>query len=245
MGACGPSTSIGGWPPWPPSTSTSWSGPGCWTPASSGTAGAAGPAPAGRPSCTCARPARSRSPCRLATTGSWPACWPGPWARTRRAQPGPSCSGRPATWGRGRRRWRPAGVAGQGPAPLGPDRARLRAARRPGVLRLPNCPFGRLAEAHRDLVCSANLAFLRAWPRPLPAPGGGRCSTPPRALLRRPRLGLGSGEPDRLVGVEDDPAMLDPRRLAGDAVHRPVVADQVEGHGADVLGLLGDVVDGH
>jgi predicted ArsR family transcriptional regulator len=28
------------------------------------------------------------------------------------------------------------------------------------VLRLPNCPFGRLAEAHRDLVCSANLAFL-------------------------------------------------------------------------------------
>src|SRR5215218_10883407 len=47
-----------------------------------------------------------------------------------------------------------------------------------GVLRLRNCPFGRLAEAHRDLVCSANLAFLRAWPRPLPAPGGGRCSTP-------------------------------------------------------------------
>jgi predicted ArsR family transcriptional regulator len=29
-----------------------------------------------------------------------------------------------------------------------------------GVLRLRNCPFGRLAEAHRDLVCSANLAFL-------------------------------------------------------------------------------------
>jgi predicted ArsR family transcriptional regulator len=29
-----------------------------------------------------------------------------------------------------------------------------------GVLRLRNCPFGRLAEAHRDLVCHANLAFL-------------------------------------------------------------------------------------
>jgi predicted ArsR family transcriptional regulator len=29
-----------------------------------------------------------------------------------------------------------------------------------GVLRLGNCPFDRLAEAHRDLVCRANLAFL-------------------------------------------------------------------------------------
>ena len=30
-----------------------------------------------------------------------------------------------------------------------------------GTLRLRNCPFGRLAEAHRDLVCRANLAFLQ------------------------------------------------------------------------------------
>ncbi|MBA2558819.1 MAG: transcriptional regulator [Propionibacteriales bacterium] len=30
-----------------------------------------------------------------------------------------------------------------------------------GELRLRNCPFDRLAEAHRELVCSANLAFLR------------------------------------------------------------------------------------
>jgi predicted ArsR family transcriptional regulator len=28
------------------------------------------------------------------------------------------------------------------------------------ALRLRNCPFGRLAETHRELVCSANLAFL-------------------------------------------------------------------------------------
>lgn len=30
-----------------------------------------------------------------------------------------------------------------------------------GEIRLRNCPFDRLAEAHRELVCSANLAFLR------------------------------------------------------------------------------------
>ena len=29
-----------------------------------------------------------------------------------------------------------------------------------GALRLGNCPFDRLAEAHRDLVCRANLAFM-------------------------------------------------------------------------------------
>src|SRR4029453_2012558 len=29
-----------------------------------------------------------------------------------------------------------------------------------GVLRLRNCPFGRLAEGHRDLGCSANPGFL-------------------------------------------------------------------------------------
>ena len=29
-----------------------------------------------------------------------------------------------------------------------------------GALRLGNCPFDRLAETHRDLVCRANLAFL-------------------------------------------------------------------------------------
>jgi predicted ArsR family transcriptional regulator len=29
-----------------------------------------------------------------------------------------------------------------------------------GVLRLRNCPFGRLADAHRELVCHANLAFM-------------------------------------------------------------------------------------
>jgi predicted ArsR family transcriptional regulator len=29
-----------------------------------------------------------------------------------------------------------------------------------GVLRLRNCPFGRLAETHRELVCHANLAFM-------------------------------------------------------------------------------------
>jgi predicted ArsR family transcriptional regulator len=29
-----------------------------------------------------------------------------------------------------------------------------------GALRLGNCPFDRLAETHRDLVCRANLAFM-------------------------------------------------------------------------------------
>jgi predicted ArsR family transcriptional regulator len=29
-----------------------------------------------------------------------------------------------------------------------------------GDLRLRNCPFHRLAEQHRDLVCTANLAFI-------------------------------------------------------------------------------------
>jgi predicted ArsR family transcriptional regulator len=51
-----------------------------------------------------------------------------------------------------------------------------------GVLRLRNCPFGRLAQAHRDLVCQANLAFMAgllerlpgSGPRPVlePRPGG-------------------------------------------------------------------------
>jgi predicted ArsR family transcriptional regulator len=39
------------------------------------------------------------------------------------------------------------------------------------VLRLRNCPFGRLAEAHRDLVCSANLAFLEGVAEALPRAG--------------------------------------------------------------------------
>jgi predicted ArsR family transcriptional regulator len=29
-----------------------------------------------------------------------------------------------------------------------------------GVTRLRNCPFERLAQTHRDLVCWANLAFV-------------------------------------------------------------------------------------
>jgi predicted ArsR family transcriptional regulator len=52
-----------------------------------------------------------------------------------------------------------------------------------GVLRLGNCPFGRLAEAHRDLVCQTNLAFLegmlegrrRRGLRAVLAPRPGRC----------------------------------------------------------------------
>jgi predicted ArsR family transcriptional regulator len=52
-----------------------------------------------------------------------------------------------------------------------------------GVLRLRNCPFGRLAEAHRDLVCHANLAFMeglldglaRGGPRAVLEPRPGRC----------------------------------------------------------------------
>jgi predicted ArsR family transcriptional regulator len=52
-----------------------------------------------------------------------------------------------------------------------------------GTLRLRNCPFGRLAEAHRDLVCRANLAFLqglleghrRGGRRAVLDPGPGRC----------------------------------------------------------------------
>jgi predicted ArsR family transcriptional regulator len=31
---------------------------------------------------------------------------------------------------------------------------------RPGVIRLRNCPFHRLAASHRDLVCGANLAMI-------------------------------------------------------------------------------------
>jgi predicted ArsR family transcriptional regulator len=48
-----------------------------------------------------------------------------------------------------------------------------------GVVRLRNCPFGRLAQAHRELVCRANLAFvqglLQAHPR-----GGRRAVLDPR-----------------------------------------------------------------
>ena len=52
-----------------------------------------------------------------------------------------------------------------------------------GVLRLRNCPFGRLAEAHRELVCHANLAFMegllqghrRGGVRAVLEPRPGRC----------------------------------------------------------------------
>jgi predicted ArsR family transcriptional regulator len=52
-----------------------------------------------------------------------------------------------------------------------------------GVLRLRNCPFGRLAEAHRELVCHANLAFMegllqghrRGGPRAVLEPRPGCC----------------------------------------------------------------------
>ena len=52
-----------------------------------------------------------------------------------------------------------------------------------GVLRLRNCPFGRLADAHRDLVCRANLAFMeglldglgRSGLRAVLEPRPGRC----------------------------------------------------------------------
>ncbi|HET7519901.1 MAG TPA: transcriptional regulator, partial [Actinomycetes bacterium] len=52
-----------------------------------------------------------------------------------------------------------------------------------GVLRLRNCPFGRLAETHRELVCHANLAFMegllqghrRGDPRAVLEPRPGRC----------------------------------------------------------------------
>jgi predicted ArsR family transcriptional regulator len=58
-----------------------------------------------------------------------------------------------------------------------------------GVIRLRNCPFGSLAEQHRELVCHANLAFveglLRADPgssvRPVLAPRPGHCCV---ALVR-------------------------------------------------------------
>jgi predicted ArsR family transcriptional regulator len=52
-----------------------------------------------------------------------------------------------------------------------------------GVLRLRNCPFGRLAETHRELVCHANLAFMegllqgrrRGGLRAVLEPRPGRC----------------------------------------------------------------------
>jgi predicted ArsR family transcriptional regulator len=52
-----------------------------------------------------------------------------------------------------------------------------------GVLRLRNCPFGRLAETHRELVCHANLAFMegllqgrrRSGLRAVLEPRPGRC----------------------------------------------------------------------
>jgi predicted ArsR family transcriptional regulator len=52
-----------------------------------------------------------------------------------------------------------------------------------GVLRLRNCPFGRLADAHRELVCRANLAFMeglldglgRSGLRAVLEPRPGRC----------------------------------------------------------------------
>ena len=110
----------------------------------------------------------------------------GPWARTRPGRSGPAAPGGPRPGRRGRGRPRPARVAGRGPAPLGLAEHGYEPYDDQGVLRLRNCPFGRLAEAHRDLVCSANLAFLEGAAEASP-PGGGRCSTPPRALLCRPR----------------------------------------------------------
>jgi predicted ArsR family transcriptional regulator len=50
-----------------------------------------------------------------------------------------------------------------------------------GVVRLRNCPFGRLADAHRELVCNANLAFMEGLLQ-------GRRSGGPRAVLE-PRPG--------------------------------------------------------
>jgi predicted ArsR family transcriptional regulator len=49
-----------------------------------------------------------------------------------------------------------------------------------GVLRLRNCPFGRLAEAHRDLVCHANLAFMEGLLDGLGRGGGLRAVLEPR-----------------------------------------------------------------
>jgi predicted ArsR family transcriptional regulator len=51
------------------------------------------------------------------------------------------------------------------------------------VVRLGNCPFGRLAQVHRELVCRANLAFIeglleahqRGGRRAVLDPGPGRC----------------------------------------------------------------------
>jgi predicted ArsR family transcriptional regulator len=40
-----------------------------------------------------------------------------------------------------------------------------------GVTRLRNCPFGRLAQTHRELVCRANLAFVEGLIQGLRAKG--------------------------------------------------------------------------
>jgi predicted ArsR family transcriptional regulator len=52
-----------------------------------------------------------------------------------------------------------------------------------GAIRLRNCPFGPLAQAHRDLVCAANLAFVQGLLQAHRRSGL-------RAVLRRPRLTL-------------------------------------------------------
>jgi predicted ArsR family transcriptional regulator len=44
------------------------------------------------------------------------------------------------------------------------------------VTRLRNCPFQRLAQTHRELVCRANLAFVEGLVQGLTAKG-------PRAVL--------------------------------------------------------------
>ena len=40
-----------------------------------------------------------------------------------------------------------------------------------GVTRLRNCPFQRLAQTHRELVCRANLAFVEGLLQGLTAKG--------------------------------------------------------------------------
>jgi predicted ArsR family transcriptional regulator len=74
-----------------------------------------------------------------------------------------------------------------------------------GVIRLRNCPFGSLAQAHQELVCHANLAFVEGLLQPDPGSGlravldprPGRCcvalvrsrSAPPTRPARAPARG--------------------------------------------------------
>ena len=178
---------------WPPSTSTSWPTPASSTSPTSARRAAPGPAPVGPPSCT--GPATTRFPPRspnAATTWRVSLLAAAAEEASRTGAPIAGCLSATARTdgppGRRRRRETPAAA---------PDRHDDRPADRarrtgPAWLRpelgdddqvtLANCPFHRLAQQHRTLVCGMNLDFLRGLLDGTRSDGPAR--RPPRSRTR-------------------------------------------------------------